>query len=89
MSAPFVLTCLWLVAANVLAMLPSRDRHWRRAYGLICVGVPLLGWLTVEEGPVWGLLALAAGASVLRWPVILGWRWLRGTQARRLAEPAE
>jgi len=87
MSAPLVLTLVWLVTANLLAMIPSRDNHWRRAYALICVGVPLLGWLTVTNGPVVAVIALAAGASVLRWPVVFLWRWLR--RAGRPTEPAE
>ncbi len=71
------LACLWLVTANVMAMFPSRDHHWRTAYVLIAIGIPLLGWVTYENGPVIGLLVLAAGASVLRWPVIYLWRWVR------------
>jgi hypothetical protein len=74
---PIVLACLWLIAANVLAILPSRDHHWRNAYALIAIGIPLLGWVTYENGPLIGLLLLAAGASVLRWPVIYLWRWVR------------
>lgn len=68
--------CLWLVAANVIAVLPSRDHHWRAAYGLIAVGVPILGWVTLLNGPLWGLAFLIGGASVLRWPLILLWRRL-------------
>ena len=50
--------------------------------------MPLLGWLTVVNGPVAGIVALAAGASVLRWPVVHLWRWLR-RRAGAPAEPAE
>lgn len=74
---PLVLSLVWLILANVIAMFPSRDHHWRAAYVLIAVGVPLLGWVTWVAGPVAGLLLLAAGASVLRWPLIFLWRWLR------------
>ncbi len=82
------LACLWLIAANVLGMLPSRDHHWRAAYALIAVGVPLLGWVTYENGPVWGLATLAAGVSVLRWPVLfLGRRVM--ARLRKGQEPAE
>ena len=77
MSIALVLACLWLIGANVLAMLPSRDHHWTAACLLTACGVPLLGWLTVEHGPVMGMLALAAGASVLRWPLIFLMRHLR------------
>jgi len=72
-----VLGCLWLITANVLAMLPSRDNHWARAYGLIAIGVPLLGYIAYENGPVIAVLFLLAGMSVLRWPVIYLGRWLR------------
>jgi hypothetical protein len=74
---PLALCFVWLIAANVIAMFPSRDYHWRAAYGLIAVGVPLLGWATYEAGPIIGLVLLAAGASILRWPLIYFWRWLR------------
>ena len=77
MIAPLTLACLWLIAANVIAMLPSRDHHWRAAYALIVVGIPLLGWVTWQAGPVWGLILLGAGACILRWPLVYFWRWLR------------
>ena len=77
MTGSLVAACLWLIAANVLAMIPSKDNHWRRAYFLIAVGVPLLGWVTYENGPIWGVLVLVAGMSVLRWPVIYLVRWVR------------
>ena len=85
MSLPLVLALVWLIVANVVAMLPSRDKHWTNAYVLIAVGIPLLGWVTYENGPVWGLAILAGGASVLRWPLIHLWRWLK----RKVADPAE
>lgn len=73
-----ILFCLWIVVANVVAMLPSRDGHWTAAYVLICVGIPLLGYLTWQNGPVAGLIGLLAGMSVMRWPVITLSQWLRG-----------
>ncbi len=89
MTLPFALACLWFIAANVIAMLPSRDHHWTAAYWLIGCGVPLLGWLTVTHGPVAGMVALAMGASVLRWPFIYLVRWLRRTGAGPRRGPAE
>jgi Protein of unknown function (DUF2484) len=77
MTLSLTLCCLWLVIANVMAMFPSRDQHWRAAYVLIAFGIPLVGWVTYEMGPIWGLLALAAGMSVLRWPVVHLWRWIK------------
>jgi len=77
MTVSLTLACLWAVAANLLAMLPSRDNHWRRAYVLIALGVPVLGLVAWQHGPWLGLILLAAGMSVLRWPVIYLVRWLR------------
>jgi hypothetical protein len=74
---PLALSFLWLIGANLLAMLPSRDHHWRSAYVLIALGIPLLGWVTYVHGPLIGLALLAAAASVLRWPLIYLWRWFR------------
>ncbi|WP_426034102.1 DUF2484 family protein [Cypionkella sp. TWP1-2-1b2] len=68
---------MWLVAANLIGMLPSKDYHWRNAYCLIAVGMPLLIWLIYENGPWWGLAFLIAAGSVLRWPLRYLWRWLR------------
>jgi hypothetical protein len=82
MTLPLILACLWFVVANVAALLPSRDHHWRLAYGLIALGVPLVGWITWAHGPLVGLLVLAAGASVLRWPVIYLGRWIRRRRVR-------
>ena len=77
MSLPLILVFVWMILANVMAMIPSRDNHWQRAYFLMAVGVPLIGWVTYVNGPVVGVLALAAGASVLRWPLLFLSRWMR------------
>jgi hypothetical protein len=69
--------CLWAVAANIAAMLPSRRNHWPQAVVLIATGIPILGWVTWSNGPYWGLLVFAAGASLLRWPLFRLWRALR------------
>lgn len=83
MSLSLMLTCLWALSANVLAMIPSNDNHWRRAYALIAVGIPILGLVTWQHGPWVGLLVLAAGMSMLRWPVIYLSRWVR----RKISNP--
>ena len=77
MSLSLVLACLWALAANMAAMIPARDNHWRRAFVLISLGIPLLGYVTYENGPVIGLLVMMAGMSMLRWPVIYLGRWMR------------
>lgn len=77
MTLSLSLAFIWVIVANVSAMIPSKDNYWTRAYVLIGVGVPLLGYVTYESGPVWGLIFLLAGASMLRWPVVYFGRWVR------------
>lgn len=77
MSLSLILACLWALVANLLAMTPSKDHHWRNAYILIAIGIPLVGFVTYQNGPWIGLLVLAAGMSILRWPLIYLGRWLR------------
>jgi hypothetical protein len=76
MTLSLLLACFWAILANVLAMIPSRNNHWKRAAFLVVIGVPILGFVTYQNGPWWGLCVLAAGMSVLRWPVIYAGRWL-------------
>ncbi|GIT87023.1 MULTISPECIES: DUF2484 family protein [Roseobacter] len=77
MSISLTLAALWAVLANILAMTPSRDHHWRNAYMLIAVGIPIVGYVTSQHGPWVGMLILGAGMSVLRWPVIYFGRWIK------------
>lgn len=79
---PLILACLWFVAANVIAILPSRDHHWRAAFVLIGLGIPLLGWLTWKHGPLIGVLVLLGAVSILRWPLLYLWRWIARMMAR-------
>lgn len=87
MSIAIVAALLWLIAANVIAMFPSRDQHWTNAYILIAIGIPLAGCVTYFHGPIWGMLFVAGGASVLRWPLVYLWRWIRAKTLPQ--EPAE
>lgn len=77
-----VLFSVWIVGANVIAMLPSRDHHWTAAYALMAVGFPLLGFVIWQNGPVIGLIGLVAGTSVLRWPMIYLSRWVKARMGR-------
>ncbi|NPD13829.1 DUF2484 family protein [Xinfangfangia sp. D13-10-4-6] len=79
MTLPLILGCLWLVLANVIAMFPTRDKHIRAGMVLAVVGIPLLGWITWSNGPLWGLAFLIGGASIMRWPLIWFWRSVRRT----------
>jgi len=82
MSISLTLACIWAVIANVLAMTPSKDHHWRNAYVLIAIGIPIIGYVTVQHGLWTGLIVLAAACSVLRWPVIYLSRWVRRITAQ-------
>ena len=77
MSLSLILTFSWIILANLLAILPSSDNYWRRAYFLIAIGVPLLGYVTYQNGPWVGLFALGAAMSMLRWPMVYLWRWIK------------
>lgn len=83
MPTPLILACAWALCACLMGMAPSRF-HWPAAWTLIATGIPLLGWVTLEAGPFWGLIFLIAGASVLRWPLIRASQQLR----RAVATPA-
>jgi hypothetical protein len=84
-TAALTAALVWLIAANVTGFFPSRDQHWRAAYLLIAVGIPILGWVTWVNGPIVGLIIFAMGVSVLRWPVVYFWRWLKS----KAINPAE
>lgn len=77
MSASLILACLWCVLANVIGMFPSKKKHWPAAYVLISFGIPLVAFVVWENGIWFGLVALVAGASILRWPVLFLLRWLK------------
>lgn len=82
MSLSLILALVWLVVANLIAFLPSKDHHWRNAYVLIAVGIPLVGFVAYENGVLIAVIVLIAAMSVLRWPVIYLSRWLRGLFGR-------
>ncbi|WP_126978362.1 DUF2484 family protein [Frigidibacter oleivorans] len=69
----FALAVLWFAASNLPPLL--RPRHRRAAsFALVPLGVPILGLLTYQHGPLCGLGALALGAAALRWPPVTLWR---------------
>ncbi|ARC88140.1 DUF2484 family protein [Rhodovulum sp. MB263] len=79
MTLSLALACLWVLVAVVIGILPEK-LHWILAFSLIASGIPLLGLVTYQSGPLWGLISLTGGASVLRLaPAYLG----RGLQRRR------
>ena len=86
MSLSLILACAWLVLANVIAMFPSKKKHWPAAYVLMIFGLPLLGFVFWENGIWIGLVVFVAAASVLRWPVRFFIRWVGRTLGRRPRE---
>lgn len=72
-----ILACLWVLLAQFICLLPSKDKHWRAAYGLMAIGFPILVFVYIENGLFLALIGLAAGASILRWPVYYGFLKLR------------
>ena len=84
MSLSLIFACVWGLAANVLAMIPSKDNHWRRAYVLIAIGIPILAGVLVQNGPWICLIVLLAAMSLLRWPVKYLSRWVAGRFGRQI-----
>ncbi len=77
MSASVLLACAWCVLANFIGMFPSKHKHWPSAYVLMTFGLPLLVWVFVADGWVFGLIFTVAAMSILRWPVVYLLRWFR------------
>ena len=76
MPLSLLLSCAWIILATCVALGPRRF-HWPAAGVLIALGMPMVGFVTYQMGPWWGLGILMACASILRWPVFYLWRWLR------------
>lgn len=77
MNPQIMAICLWVVLAFVMAMFPSKDNHWRRAYILMAIGAPLLIWIIWSGGIWYGIVFAVVAASVFRWPLLFFYRWLR------------
>lgn len=79
MSLSLILACFWLVLANVIALFPSKKKHWPAAYVLMTFGLPLLGFVFWENGIWIASVVFIAAASILRWPVRYFIRWIKAT----------
>jgi hypothetical protein len=77
MSLSIVAALVWMVAVNLRAMFPSKDNHWKFAYAMIAIGVPILIWVYLDHGLVLAAILLLGAMWVMRWPVIYLTRWLR------------
>ena len=86
MTISLILGCVWIVVANVLGMMPSKRSHWPQAYFLIAVGIPLLGYITYENGPWWGLRRCSRGRRSCAGRSGFSLAWVRGEGDRGGAE---
>lgn len=77
MSGSLLLAAAWIVLACLLAMALRRQRGVA-IVALIVSGIPVVGWITLQHGPVPGMAALAFGACLMRWPLARLMRALRG-----------
>lgn len=77
------IACVWLIAANFAAIIPSSDNHWGRAYVLMATSVPLVILLGWTQGWMASMIFLVCAASILRWPLMLMWRWSVKTLQKR------
>ena len=83
MSYALSAACCWIILAAILAAIPSNDNHWRRAYLLMALGLPILIWVYASDGVIWGLAFTAAAASVFRWPLRYLLAWILRKVTRR------
>jgi hypothetical protein len=68
-----IFALVWALLAGGALVLPERFR-WSMSWALIGTGIPLLGYMTLQAGPVFGLGGLidrgaASGAGDPRGPV--------------------
>ncbi|MTH65735.1 DUF2484 family protein [Paracoccus shanxieyensis] len=76
-GAAALIAVLWAVLACLLPLVRPARQH-AAIWGLIVIGVPVLGWLTYLCGPGFGVLFLALGISILVWPPAGAMRRKRG-----------
>lgn len=68
MSLPILLSCLWVLAAAGVAMLPMR-RQYVPGLALLIAAPVLIAWLAVAHGPWLPLVAALAVISMYRRPL--------------------
>ncbi len=77
MSLSLIAALIWMVVVNLRAMFPSQDNHWKFAYAMIAIGLPILLWVYLEHGALLAAVLLIGAMWVMRWPVVYLGRWLR------------
>jgi len=56
---------LWFICAFLLRTRPQAGIGWM----LVLTGIPMLGLVTWQAGPLWGFVALAVATILLRTPL--------------------
>ncbi|MFC7704037.1 DUF2484 family protein [Plastorhodobacter daqingensis] len=83
MSVAITLVLIWFLGAGALALSSLRGLSGV-VWLLVVIGIPILGLVTWEHGPLSGSLLLVAGALLLCWPHLplarRVQRWLSGPQ---------
>jgi len=69
MSLPVVLSCLWVLAAALVALLPMR-RQFAPGFVLLAMVPVLIVWLALTYGAWAGVAILAVFVSMFRRPLI-------------------
>jgi len=69
MSLPVVLSCLWVLAAALVALLPMR-RQYAPGFLLLAMVPVLIVWLAATHGAWAGVAILAVFVSMFRRPLI-------------------
>lgn len=77
MTPSAIAALIWLLVVNLRGMFPSKDHHWRFAYVMIAIGLPILVWVWWQNGVWIALAVLIAAGWVMRWPVIYLGRWVK------------
>ena len=77
MSLSFIAALIWMIVVNLRAMFPSKDNHWKFAYAMIAIGLPILIWIYLDHGLLLAIILLLGAMWVMRWPVIYLSRWIR------------
>ncbi|MHA6325449.1 DUF2484 family protein [Roseivivax sp. CAU 1753] len=76
--APALLAgCFWVIAATIVACLPTRRQYLLGAILMIAAPV-LLVWIGLSIGAIWAIAGLAAFLSMFRNPVRYIWGRMRG-----------
>lgn len=64
MPVCLILALVWGLFASGMSAVPHRF-HWAMVWALIGTGIPLLGFMTLQAGPVFGLVGLVVAVLLL------------------------